>query len=181
MLKRLRQTVASVASKWGVPLRPSYLSVVEVQDAAPLAGALFLRVFKHPVPDFPRHFVLVSQPPGEAARALCYVHHTAFETGYLAGGLVSDGNEFRRLSKEAQKEVMKKGGMAQWLMSESCRRLQACDAVYAYIGDDKSRDVNLRVGYRLVHAPYLYVFPSTAVSKETLALLTEKVVGLGPF
>jgi len=157
------------------------LHVLEVEDAAPFAGELFTRVFKQPIPAFPRHFVLVWHPPGEAARTLCYVHHTAFETGYLAGGLVSDGNQFRRLGRETQDELMKKGGMAQWLMAESCRRLQPCDAVYAYIGDDKSRDVNLRVGYRLVHEPYLYVFPSPSVPEAKLAELTEKVVRLGPF
>lgn len=181
MLQPLKRSWDWLSSRLEASLRPSCLRVMEVQDAAPYAGALFARVFKHPIPDFPRHFVLVFQPPGEETRTLGYVHHMAFESGYLAGGLVVDGNEFRKLTKQTQDELMKRGGMAQWVMAESCQRLQPCDAFYAYIGDDKSRDVNVRIGYRLVHAPYLYVFPSKKVSEERLAALTAKVVALGPF
>ncbi len=181
MLNPLKQAWHRMTSGLRESRRPSSLRVLEVQDAAPSAGALFARKFGHPVPDFPHHFVLVFQPPGQEARTLAYVHHTAFESGYLAGGLVSDGNEFRKLTRQTQDELMERGGMAQWVMSESCQRLQPCDAFYAYIGDHKSRDLNLRIGYRLVQAPYLYVLPSAGVSEERLAALTAKVVALGPF
>lgn len=181
MLTPLRQAWHRATLRFREFVRPSYLRVLEVQDAAPYAGALFQRKFGQPVPDFPRHFVLVFRPPGEEIRTLGYVHHMAFESGYLAGGLVADGNEFRKLKRPTQDALMRRGGMAQWVMSESCQRLQPCDAVYAYIGDDKSRDVNVRIGYSLVHAPYLYVFPSKGVTEKRLAALTAKVVALGPF
>jgi len=181
MLSPLIQAWNRVTARLTGSVRPSHLRVMEVQDAAPYAGALFKRKFGHPVPDFPRHFVLVFQPPGEEARTLAYVHHTAFESAFLAGGLVSDGNEFRKLTRETQDELMKRGGMAQWVMAESCERLQPCDAVYAYIGDEKSRILNERIGYKLVHPPYLFIFPSKGVPEDRLAPLTEKVVALGPF
>lgn len=177
MLKQLQQAFASLSRT----LQPSHLQVIEVDDAAPYAGPLFQRIFKQPIPDFPRHFVLLYQPPGEDIRTLGYVHHMIFDTGYLAGGLVVDGNEFRKLDKRTQDELMKRGGMGQWVMSESCRMLQPCDGFYAYIGDDKSRDVNARIGYKLVHPPYLYVFASQGVPAERLDALTAKVVALGPF
>lgn len=181
MLNQLKHAWSRVTSRLKESVRPSNLRVFEVQDAALYAGALFARKFRQPIPDIPRHFVLVFQPPGEEIRTLGYVHHTAFESGYLAGGLVVDGNEFRKLTRPTQDELMKRGGMAQWVMSESCQRLQPCDAFYAYIGDDKSRVLNERIGYRLLHPPYLYVFPSKGVSEERLAALTAKVVALGPF
>ena len=181
MLNPLKQTLSRLTSKLKELIAPSYLRVVEVQDAAPYAGALFLRKFRHPIPDFPRHFVLVFKPPGEEGRTLAYVHHMAFESGYLAGGLVADGNEFRKLKKRTQDALMKRGGMAQWVMSESCARLQPCDAFYAYIGDEKSRVLNERIGYRILHPPYLYVFPSLGVPEGRLAALAAKVVALGPF
>lgn len=181
MLNPLQQTWHRLRSTLTESTRPSHLRVLEVHDAAPYAGALFERKFRTPIPDFPRHFVLVFQPPGQELRTLAYVHHTAFESGYLAGGLVADGNEFRKLNRQTQDALMRRGGMGQWVMSESCQRLQPCDAIYAYIGDAKSRDVNLRIGYRLVHAPYLYVLPSKGLAAERIAALTAKVVGLGPF
>lgn len=181
MLNPLKQALNRVTSRLRESMRPSYLSVLEVQDATPYAGALFKRKFGHPIPDFPRHFVLVYQPPGEEVRTLSYVHHMVFESGYLAGGLVADGNEFRKLGKQTQDEVMRRGGMAQWVMSESCERLQPCDAVYAYIGDERSREVNARIGYKFVHEPYLFILPSKGVPEKRLAPLTAKVVALGPF
>lgn len=181
MLNAFRRAWNRLSSALKHSTGPAYLRVLEVQDAAPYAGALFTRKFRQPIPDFPRHFVLVFQPPGDEIRTLAYVHQMPFESGYLAGGLVSDGNEFRKLTRETQDELMKRGGMAQWVMSESCQRLQPCDAIYAYIGDDKSRDLNIRIGYRLVHPPYLYVFASEGVPQERLDALTAKVVALGPF
>jgi hypothetical protein len=181
MLNPLKQAWDRVASRLKASAPTPLLRVLEVQDAAPYAGALFARKFGQPIPEVPRHFVLVFQAPGEEVRTLAYVHHTPFESGYLAGGLVADGNEFRRLDAQTQDEVMRRGGMAQWVMSESCARLQPCDAFYAYIGDDRSRDVNRRIGYRLVHPPYLHVFPSKGVPAQRLSALTSKVVALGPF
>lgn len=181
MLSQAKRAWSRVTSRLKESFRPSYLRVLEVQDAAPYAGELFKRKFGHPVPDFPRHFVLVFQPPGQEARTLAYVHHMPFESGYLAGGLVSDGNEFRKLTRQTQNELMKRGGMAQWVMSESCEQLQPCDAFYAYIGDEKSRVLNEKIGYRLVHPPYLFLFPSKGVTEERLASLTAKVVAVGPF
>lgn len=181
MLNPLKQALSRFTSMLRASERSSYLRVLEVEDAAPYAGALFLRKFRHPVPDVPRHFVLVFNPPGEELRTLAYVHHTAFESGYLAGGLVADGDEFRKLTKQTQNELMQRGGMAQWVMAESCDQLQPCDAFYAYIGDEKSRQLNERIGYRLLRPPYLYIFPSEGIPEERLAALSAKVVALGPF
>jgi hypothetical protein len=98
------------------------LRIIEVADAAALAGDLFFRAFRQTIPDFPRHFVLVCEPPQQPPFTLGYVHQTAFHGGYLAGGLVVDAWKFRALGQAQQEEIRSRGGMGEWLMAESCRR-----------------------------------------------------------
>lgn len=43
-----------------------FLSVIEVADATESAGPLFLKKFKHPIPDYPRHFIMqYEKSPGD--------------------------------------------------------------------------------------------------------------------
>lgn len=157
------------------------LRVVEVEDAAAMAGDLFFRNFRQVIPDFPRHFLLVREMPSGESVTLGYVHHTPFESSYLAGGLVVDAWKFRHLSGPEQAEVRERGGMAEWLMADSCRLLDARDAVFACIGDAKSLTVNLRVGFRATEHPYLYILASPTARPETLQPLAARVAARGLF
>lgn len=179
MLKRLLQSLSQKFSPRS-SASASRLRVVEIEDAVTIAGELFSRIFKQPIPDFPRHFVLVWEPPGVAPQTLGYVHHTSFEGAYLAGGLVVDAWLFRKMDRAAQEAVHTRGGLAQWLMTESCRMLQPCQAVYAYIGDSKSLTVNKRVGFREAKPPYLYILQPRP-KDATVEALTDRVAALGPF
>jgi len=88
---------------------------------------------------------------------------------------------FRKMDKPAQAAIRARGGMGEWLMSESCKQLQPCEAIYAYIGDAKSLAVNTRVGFRLARGPYLYVLASRTGTQESVDHLTEKVAAIGAF
>lgn len=182
MLGSLKRAVGSIFAKAVSEVRApsSPLSIVEVQDATPLAGELFLRAFGHRIPDFPRHFVLACSRSDEPPFALGYVHHTAFESSYLAGGLVVDVWKFRGLRPAEKDEIREHGGMAEWVMGESCRLVGPCDAVFGHIGDPKALIVDTRVGFRPTGYPYLYVLTGSAAPSE-LPGIAKRVAALGPF
>ena len=182
MLHSLKRAIQSIfaRSAGGVRGPSSTLGIIEVRDAAPLAGELFFRAFAQPIPDFPRHFVLACSRSDEQPFALGYVHQTAFESSYLAGGLVVDVWKFRGLSPAEKDEIRERGGMAEWLMTESCRLVHPCDAVFGHIGDPKALIVDTRVGFRPTEYPYLYVLPASAPASELFAI-SARVAALGPF
>lgn len=68
-----------------------FLRVIEVADATDTAGALFLKKFTHPIPDYPRHFIMqYEKSPGDVV-TIGYVHYLAFEDCWLCGGMCVDG------------------------------------------------------------------------------------------
>ena len=182
MFSRIKKQLLELASRVrGVGRVPPTLRIIEVDDAAPLAADLFFRAFRQALPDFPRHFVLLCEPAGEKPFALGYVHHTSFESGYLAGGLVVDAWKFRKLGKAEKQAIRRRGGMAQWLVAESCRRVGPCDAVFACIGDAASLTVNARIGFCPTGHPYLHVLASPSARQDAVAALTERVAAKGLF
>ncbi|MFT3820582.1 MAG: hypothetical protein QM750_23695 [Rubrivivax sp.] len=172
--------VAAVAAGPGARLR-----VIEVDDAEPVAGALFERTFRATIPRVPRHFVLLLEADGAAPVTLGYVHQTPFEGGvaHLSGGLIADAWQFRRLSGQAQAAIRERGGIAEWLMRDSIRLCQPCKAFYACIGDAKSRTVNERVGFRRAEGAHQYLFVNAMPggAADELAALTLRVSQVGMF
>ena len=157
------------------------LALLEVDEAGELAGALFERAFKAAIPTFPRHFVLVDRSRAEPRTAVGYVHHTAVEGAYLAGGLVVSALEFRRLDSATAEAVRREGGLAQFVMRASCASLDGVDAVFAYMGDAKSIRVNLRVGFVPTAHRYLHVLWKGAAAEERRLAVVERVAALGAF
>ena len=156
------------------------LAIVEVEDARPLAGDLFMRNFNAAIPDFPRHFVMVDRARGEPAAAIGYVHHTPCGDAYLAGGLVVAALEFRRLDEPTAGAVRREGGLGEWIMRASCASLEG-DAVFAYMGDAKSIRVNLRVGFVPTAHRYLHVLWKRELPAERMRAIVERVAAIGPF
>jgi hypothetical protein len=167
--------------RWLRPPQFPKTHVVEVADAAPLAGALFFSAFKQTIPSVPRHFVLLHAQSALDTQVLGYIHQTVFETACLAGGLVVDAWVFRKLDAAAQHEIRSRGGMAEWLLRESIACVAPRDAAYACIGDAKSLTVNLRIGFQAAGPPFLYIRPSTNKHPDELAALTQRVAALGLF
>ena len=157
------------------------LSLVEVEDAAPLAGALFMNAFHSEVPGHPRHFVLLRRIPGAATRTLGYVHYTREGTAWLAGGLVVAAMEFRRLDKSTADLVRSQGGLAEWLMRATCDYLGDAEAIFAYMGDAKSITVNTRVGFEFTGRKHLYVLWKDCADPVRRNAVVERVAAIGPF
>lgn len=156
------------------------LSIREVSDATAMAGELFHGAFKAAIPTFPRHFVMAKRTSA-SPRVIGYVHYTKDGDAYLAGGLVVAAMEFRRLDSETATLVRAKGGLAEWLMTETCAALTDTSVIFAYMGDAKSITVNTRVGFRFTGRPHLYVIWRPGVSASDQARLIERIAAIGPF
>ena len=157
------------------------LSIVEVSDAAPLAGLLFRNAFGCEIPDYPRHFVLLRRTPGQSPAALGYIHYTREGTAWLAGGLVVATLEFRRLDQPTADLVREQGGMAEWIMRTTCNFLSDAEAIFAYMGDAKSIRVNTRVGFAFTGRKHLYVMWKDCADPDRRSAIVARVAAIGPF
>lgn len=160
------------------------LRVVELTEPDDATAALFYRTFKQDVPQAPRHFVLIHEPPGGERLTLGYVHQTPFEgVAHLSGGLISDAWLFRQLPTGIQQQIRARGGMAEMTMRDSLRLCMPCEAFFACIGDAKSLTVNARIGFVAAGGSnrFLYVNPMPGTSKEHIRELVNRVDQLGMF
>ena len=160
------------------------LRCYEVNDARMLAGALFRKSFGQPIPDYPRHFVLVYSPfPGEARRpgVVAYVHHSPREDVFLAGGMCVDPAIYRSLPKPLFEAVKSDGGLATIVMRESFSKLGDAPAVFAHVGEPRSRQAILRAGFvDTGRSPIMAVWRKPLSAREKQRLL-DRVEALGPF
>ena len=157
------------------------LCLIEVSDASALAGTLFNKAFNATIPRQPRHFVLLRRTATNSPLVLGYVHYTKEESAYLAGGLVVAAMEFRRLDAETAKLVRGEGGFAEWTMRTTCNWLNDADAIFTYMGDVKSIQVNLRVGFVPSKHKYLHVLWHKSLDLEAKQVLVNKIAAIGPF
>ena len=152
---------------------------VEVDDPVALAGRLFRRRFGHRPPDSPRHFVLLYCPDGDEAarRAVSYVNCRPVEDVHLIGGLCVDELAYRALPKWLLRQVRNEGGFATILARESLVLLGDSLAVFAHVGELRSRQAALRVGFVDTEDPHLMVywrFPVPAEERKRLVALAAR-------
>ena len=156
-------------------------SMIEVPDARFFAADLFRDAFKTEIPEYPRHFVALYQVrPGEF-RTAGYIHFAAFETVYLAGGLVIDKSLYPLLSKEDLAELGPRPSLGEYTMREGIARLTDSVAVFASIGIPRSVELNLAVGYSRTHLSTLFAFWRRPVTPEIQRAITDRVALLLPF
>ena len=156
-------------------------SMIEVPDARFLAGDLFRAVYKSEIPEYPRHFVALCQVrPGEF-RTAGYIHFSAFESVYLAGGLVIDKTLYPLLSREDLAELGPRPSMGEYTMREGIALLKDSVAVFASIGIPRSVELNLAVGYSRTHLSTLFAFWQREVAPDMQRAITDRVARLLPF
>ena len=130
LLGRLQSWLAGKSAPAGADTladpRPlaEFLRVVEVADATAAAGELFQRKFKHPIPDYPRHFIMQYEPAPGKVETIGYVHYLAFENCWLCGGMCIDGMAQRRMPREHREKIRAGGSLAETMLRESFRLLQ---------------------------------------------------------
>lgn len=160
-----------------------FIHIEEVADATPFAGELFQRKFKHPVPDYPRHFVAFYQAAEGTRSTIGYVHYLPFENVYLCGGMCVDTPMYRKLPKAHMDGIRRAGSLAEYLLRETFEMVGPCAAIFGSVGDATARVVDLRVGFIDTGEPHLMVVwrdARTAGETEKQALV-RKIAALGDF
>ena len=158
-----------------VPLEQT-VQIVELPDAAAIAGPLFRRKFGQEIPDFPRHFVAMI---GGACAG--YVHYTAWQGDYLCGGLCIDDRAYRTLSADQRDWLRERGGIAEIMMRNAHAALSDGATIWGYIGDKQAEAVDRRVGFEKVAEPYLFAIWRKPISEEGKRRRIAEAVKLGGF
>ena len=176
---------ATVPGEKAEPHWRDHLHTWEVNDARVLAGELFQAKFAHPVPDMPRHYVLVYSPPAgsddAAPRVVAYVHQLPKEGFHLCGGMCVDERAYRRFPKWLFAQVRDAGGLATIVTSDSMRMLGESPASFGYVGDRKARAADLRTGFEDTGVDLLMVKWLKPLPAEDKRRMIERATALIPF
>jgi hypothetical protein len=160
-----------------------HFRVIEVgtEQADFLAGGLFRTVFAQPLPAHPRHFVSLYRAKEGTLRVAGYVHFSRFESVHLAGGLVVDRAIYGEIPPEHLRELAPCRSIGEHLMKQGILALPDSPAVFAFIGDRRSIEVNERVGYVRTDLENLYAYWRQDVSPDLRRLIAERVMRVAPF
>lgn len=171
MMQKLARTLGLHAST-----SPPPLSFEEVATPAAEVASLFLRCFNAQPPDTPRHFVAL------LGSSVCgYVHLTPIEPDvFLVGGLCIDRKLYRRLTREARREIAKHGSLSRWLLERAIEIAGPKRAVFAYTGNTMSRRDCAALGFVAAAGPYLIV-QWHGEPTSTRDELVRRIERLGPF
>lgn len=159
----------------------THFSIIEVPDASFLAGHLFKSTFGVDIPPYPRHFVALYAPEPGRVRVAGYVHFSAMEGVYLAGGLVADRSLYREIPREHLAGLGPRPSIGEFTMREGIARLGDCLGVFAYIGDARSIEVNRDVGYVPTHVQHLYACWRRELPEDVRHAIAGRVARLTPF
>lgn len=159
------------------------LSVIEVDDATALAGALFMRKFGSVIPASPRHFVLLfaADAPARRGATVAYIHHQRVGEIYLTGGLCVEERAYRSLPKWLFARVREEGGLATILTRESVAMLGDGAAVFGHVGEMRSRQASLRAGFADTDDDHLMVYWREPASDADKQRLVAMAASHGPF
>ncbi len=158
-------------------------------DASYFAGPLFEESFhcafpvapSDPVPAGWRQYVAFYRWDDDRIEPVGFCNYAPFEGLWLEGGLCVRRSFYGRLPPGDSEACRAAGGVAQLIMEAAARDLNACEAWFAYCGDERSLRVCKRVGFeetahRYVIARWFRVLPAQRKSE-----LIDKVADLGPF
>jgi hypothetical protein len=154
------------------------LTIAEVADAAPYAGALFQRAFHAAIPDYPRHYIATYARHSEVVG---YVHFTPYEDVYLCGGMVINAPAYRTMPADDRARLGAAGGIAEIMLRACFADLTDRPAIFGYCGDTKAMRVDLRAGFERTLHPLLIVHWKQAVDAPRKQALIDMVHRLGAF
>lgn len=158
------------------------LTVVEVDDAAALAGALFRATFSHPVPAFPRHFIAIHRAGDRTERVVGYIHYTAWESeGWLCGGLCVDRDAYARAEPAAAAAWKRAGGIGEIILRHTFAQLTDRAAIFGYCGDARQWQHDLNVGFVPAGPRHLLVKWNQPLPENERAAMIERAAALGAF
>ncbi|MBL8521976.1 MAG: hypothetical protein JNK75_15065 [Betaproteobacteria bacterium] len=154
------------------------LTVGELESPDAASRELFERLFKAPIPDFPRH--VVARYGADQALA-GYVHFTPMADFYLCGGMGLDARLYRRMPAAHRERIGAAGGVAEIMLRASFANLRDRDAIFGYCGDARAMRVDLRAGFERLDHPYLIVHWTRRLPADVQAGRVAAAHALGPF
>lgn len=157
------------------------IDLIEVDDAEPMAGALFKKAFNANIPDFPKHFLLLATDGSELTVTLGYGHVTKLHNIYLGGGMCVNSRALKHLPKPVRQDLSQQGGVAFTLVSKIVNSLDDCDAVFAYVGHRAAYKIDLAVGFIQTQYDHLIVYWKKHLDESTQEELIELAHQQGPF
>lgn len=171
------------------------LKVFEAKDAVRYAAALFQEsfntAFPAPVayrileteirPEDWRQYVAIYTWPDGTEECVGFANWIKYKDVYLEGGLAVKKNFYRRLPKSGFAECSARGGVAQIMMETAAMQLLDCAAWFGYVGDPKSMQVGLRVGYTRTDVPHLIVKWMVSPDDTSKKYWIREIARIGPF
>lgn len=157
------------------------IKLLEVEDAEPWAGDLFQKSFGAPLPDFPKHFVLLAGEEANQSLVLGYVHFTKHQNMYLGGGMCVNSAALRKLPKTLRAQLNQQGGVAFTMLSEAVNQLNDCAAVFGYVGHKGAYKIDLAVGFEQTQFTHLIVYWKQPLSPSEQTQVINEANKVGPF
>ena len=154
----------------------------EVRDAAPYAGALFQRKFGAPIPDYPHHFIALYRHPSGSLHVASYGHVIPFGDIGLGGGSCTDERVLRLITAEHRAALRASDGLhcnlIRFIFNALAPKLAA---IFAYCGDPRAEQVDLRAGFEKTEVPLLLRRVLQPTHPLHLQALTAKAAAMGAF
>jgi hypothetical protein len=160
----------------------SFLILTQVDDAVPLAGALFERKFGHPMPTWPNDLMAFYRRDDGALLPLSYVKFFPFATVMLVGGAATDGRTYAAMTPAHRSALSDSGGPMVHLLRYGFRRYaDKCDAYFGYCGDARAMEVDLAAGFVPTPHDRLLAHWHKDLNTQARHALTEMAFALGEF
>jgi hypothetical protein len=157
------------------------INLIEVAEASALAGNLFKKSFNAPIPDFPKHFILMASSDIGKNLTLGYVHFTKHLDMYLGGGMCVNTHALRLLPKPMRSQLTQQGGVAFTMLSESVKILTDCAAVFGYVGHKGAYKIDLAVGFEQTQHQHLIVYWKKQLPEPQQQAIIQQAFEFGPF
>jgi hypothetical protein len=159
-----------------------FISVAEVDDGPALAGALFERKYRRPLPDFPHHIVAFYHRADGTRVPVSYVHFTDCGDIFLAGGACTDGEILRTMTAEQQAALHAYGGLMLATLSHGFELYgPRCEAVFTCCGDQRALETTPKVGFGETGIQYLLVNWLETTEAKRKREMTAKAANFMPF
>ena len=153
----------------------------EIASPPASVARLFQRSFGHPIPTYPRHFVMWYEPHGGEAIVAAYIHQLPFHEVHLAGGMCVDPRVYRMLDAATFKEVRDAGGLATVIMTDTYALLGDSPAVFGHVNEPRARQADLRAGMVDTDREHLMVYWRRELPPAEKRRLVDLVAAHGAF
>jgi hypothetical protein len=159
-----------------------FIRVAEVDDGPALAGALFERKYRSPLPDFPHHIVAFQRGADEVEVPVSYVHFTDCGDIYLAGGACTDGTILRTMTAAQQAALDEYGGLMLATLRYGFELYgPRCEAIFTCCGDQRALETTPKVGFIETGIQYLLVNWLKTTDPNRRREMTAKAANFMPF